>query len=128
MKSNEQNSENEKLILIKDEGIIATYKSADNEKNITVLGELSHNIANKKVNRFKGIIYWSKDIPLLKQVGVLKKICPSVNSILNNELLKNINGTTEWKFGDFLPEEAEELITKAEENKLNISIIDINFK
>ena len=125
MKSNEQDSENEKLILIKDEGIIATYKSADDEKNITVLGELSHNIANKQVKRFKGIIYWSKDMPLIKQVGVLKKICPSVNSIPNSELLKNIKGTEEWKFGEFLAEEAEELITKAEENKLNISIIEL---
>jgi hypothetical protein len=111
------------LILIKDKGIIATYKSTDDEKNITVLGELSHNLANKQVKRFEGIIYWSKDMPLLKQVGVLKKICPSVNSIPNSELLKNIKGTEKWKFGEFLPEEAEELITKAEENKLNISIV-----
>lgn len=124
MKSNGKDYKKEKLILIKDKGIIATYKSTDDEKNITVLGELSHNLANKQVKRFEGIIYWSKDMPLLKQVGVLKKICPSVNSIPNSELLKNIKGTEKWKFSEFLPEEAEELITKAEENKLNISIVE----
>ena len=125
MGNNQQNSKQETPILIKDEDIIKTYTSPVDGKEFTVLGELAPNLLNEQVKKFKGIIYWSNDVSLIKQVGVLKKICPLINSIPNSELLKIIKGTSEWEFGIFLPEEAEELITKAEENKLNISMIEL---
>lgn len=125
MDSNEQNLKEEIPILIKDEGIIKTYSSPVDGKEFTVLGELALNLANEQVNKFKGIIYWSDDVPLLKQVGILKKICPIINLIPNSELLKSIKGTSEWEFGVFLPEEAEEIITKAEQNKLNIFMAEL---
>ncbi|WFD08960.1 hypothetical protein [Tepidibacter hydrothermalis] len=125
MNSNEQNLKQQKPILVKEEGIIKTYMSPMDGKEFTVLGEIAPNLINEQVKKFKGIIYWSNDMSLSKQVGVLKKICPLITSVPNGELLNIIEGTSEWEFGVFLPEEAEELITKAEQNKLNISIVEL---
>lgn len=110
-------------IIVKDEGIIVTYKDPSTGEEYSVLGELAYE--DKEIPRYKAIIYWSKEISLVKQVAILKKICPLVNEIPNGELMKNIKSTSEWEFGEFLPEEAEELIAKAKQNRLNMSRIQL---
>lgn len=125
MEITKDHSEQETPILIKDDGIIQTYRNQVNGRDYTVLGEIIPNVAQYQVKKYKGIIYWSPDMSLLKQVGVLKKICPLIYSLSNSELLKNIKGTLKWEFGVFLPEEAEEIVSKAKENKLNILMIEL---
>jgi hypothetical protein len=56
MGSNEQNSKQETPRLIKNEGIIKTYKSPIGGKEFTVLGELAPNLVNDQVKKFKGNI------------------------------------------------------------------------
>lgn len=126
MCSNGDFSENKKPIVIKDEGIIVTYKNPSTGEEYSVLGELAHNFEGKKNVKYKAVIYWAKEPSLVKQVAILRKICPFVNSIPNNELLNTVKGTSSWEFGEFLPEEAEELVTKGKQNGLDITRIELN--
>ena len=125
MNSNGDFSEGKKPIVIKDEGIIVTYKNPCTGEEYNVLGELAHNFEGKKIARYKAVICWAKEPSLVKQVAILRRICSLVNSIPNNELLNSVKGTSKWEFGEFLPEGAEDLVAKGKKNGLDITMIEL---
>lgn len=125
MSSNGGFSEDKEPIVIKDESIIVTYKYPMTREEYCVLGELAHNFEGKKIAKYKAVICWTKETSLAKQVAILRKVCPLINLIPNDELFNIVQGTPRWEFGELPPEQAEELFAKGKLNGLDITMVDI---
>jgi hypothetical protein len=108
-------------VLIKDEGVVKTYKYPDAGEEFSALVEYPINIEEyTKKDRVNLIVVWGEDVPLIKQLAQLKSICPALNSKSRLDLLKEIKNTSEWNMGEFWLNEAEKIVKAAKEAGLQL--------
>ncbi len=108
-------------VLIKDQGVVKTYKYTDTGEEFSVLVEYPINIEEyTRKDRVNLIVVWGDDVPLIKQLAQLKSICPALSSKSSLDLLKEIKNTSEWNMGEFWLNEAEKIVKAAKEAGLQL--------
>lgn len=83
--------------------------------------EIDETIQNRKT---KLIVKWQNNIPLTKQIAILKMVCPSVKDLSNKELLTIAKSNVEWDMGEFIPWIAEDIALKAKRYGIVIRRVD----
>lgn len=119
MKSN--NEEEKELILLKMDGFLCTYLNLNT-------GEIEYSLAEcfpeveKDLKTYQATVTWSNEIPILKQLAILKRLYPPLNELSRKELLEEIKHTSNWTFGSFLEHEAQQLIKEAQLYRMFITV------
>lgn len=83
--------------------------------------EIDETIQNRKT---KLIVEWQNNIPITKQIAILKMVCPSVKDLSNKELLTIAKSNAEWDMGEFIPWIAEDIALKAKRYGIVIRKVD----
>lgn len=86
-------------ILLESEGIKEKYLCTETNEIIEAIGTVAVH-GDNKMKRYKGIVVWSRKIPIIKQVLAIRKICKDDCTLSNEEILKIAQNTEKWKFGE----------------------------
>ena len=78
-----------------------------------------------KIEKYRGTITWSQNIPLIEQVWRMEKICRNFCVISSKEILSKARENITWSFGEFYYGDAVSIIELAKEHNLNIEMISV---
>lgn len=119
-----QNSEN--LILLESNGIKGKYLCLETNEVIEAVGTIAVP-REDRIIKYRGIVKWSQDISITKQVMAMKKICEKYGIIPNKNILCIARENTEWIFGEFFCVDAANIIEISRKEHLDIEMIDIEY-
>lgn len=114
----------EDLILLESDGIMCKYLCLETNEVIEVLGTIAVP-REDRIIKYRGIVKWSQDISITKQVMAMKKICEKYGIIPNKNILYITRENTEWIFGEFFGVDAANIIEISRKEHLDIEMIDI---
>lgn len=117
----EHECDKKKLIIIKEERLLTTYKCPACGKEFHELGEIVIN-NNESLVICQVYLKWSKDISSAAQINILKRLVLSIKNTNNVELLKYAKKSECMKVGDMYLSEAYELIAMGKKEGLTFFI------
>ncbi len=113
-----------KLILIEENGTLITYKCPVCGKKFYELGSIV--IPSEEILlKCRIYINWSNKTSLVKQVHNLKKLIPSLKNINNKELLDSAKHGERLAVGEMYLKEAEELMNIGKTYDVNLEIEEL---
>lgn len=115
---------NENLILLESDGIKGKYLCLETNEVIEAVGTIAVP-REDRIIKYRGIVKWSQDISITKQVMAMKKICKKYDIIPNKDILYIARENTEWIFGEFFGVDAANIIEISRKEHLDIEMIDI---
>lgn len=115
---------NENLILLENDGIKGKYLCLETNEVIEAVGTIAVP-REDRIIKYRGIVKWSQDISITKQVIAMKKICKKYDILPNKNILYIARENTEWVFGEFFGVDAANIIEISRKEHLDIEMIDI---
>lgn len=112
-------------ILLESEGVKEKYLCTETNEIIEAIGTVAVH-GDNKVKKYKGIVVWSRKIPIIKQVLAIRKICKDDCTLSNEEILKIAQNTKKWEFGEFLGVEAMSILEMAKQNDLSVEMVEMS--
>lgn len=112
-------------ILLESEGVKEKYLCTETNEIIDAIGTVAVH-GDNKVKKYKGIVVWSRKIPIIKQVLVIRKICKDDCTLSNEEILKIAQNTEKWEFGEFFGVEAMSILEMAKQNDLSVEMVEMS--
>lgn len=112
-------------ILLEREGVKEKYLCTETNEIIEAIGTVAVH-GDNKVKKYKGIVVWSRKIPIIKQVLAIRKICKDDCTLSNEEILKIAQNTKKWEFGEFLGVEAMSILEMAKQNDLSVEMVEMS--
>ncbi len=115
----------DELILLECDGVICKYLSTKDNSIVVEEGAIAIPGVNR-ITEYRGIITWSLEESLLKQINDMNRICNKYFNISNKEILKRAREGGGWAFGKFSDFEAIEILTLSKKFNLNIKMVDVD--
>lgn len=116
---------NNELVFLESDGPICKYLCT--KDNTIVMAEGAIKIPGiRRTAKYKGIVTWSLDTPLIKQINDMHKICIKYFSVSNKEILDKAREDTSWTFGEFFDYEAIDILNLSKKYNLCIEMVDVD--
>lgn len=112
------------MILLASDGVQGRYYCKESNSVIEAIGTVA--VPWKNDNKYKGVILWKQDEPLVKQVMFMKKICYKYDILVDNNILLIAREKKSWTFGEFFWGDAVDILVLSKKYNLNIEMIDKN--
>lgn len=117
--------DNPNIVIKEEKGLLHIYQDIITGEEYCVLGELSVNNNDIDYSRKVRIeVTWNKNIPLIKQLVKLIKLCPELKKTSRTEILEEIKIHNTWKISGFELWRAIEIRELCDKVGLNVSILD----
>lgn len=115
----------DELILLESNGVQGKYLCKKSNTIIEAIGTIAVP-RYKKISKYRGTIIWSTGIPLTVQINAVKKICGKYCKISDKDILNMAREKRSWTFGEFLCDEAINIIELSRKYNIKIEMIDID--
>lgn len=79
-----------------------------------------------EVAKYRGIVIWSLDVPITKQINDMRKICEKYFNVSSKEILNRAREENSWIFGEFYDFEAIDILKLSKKYNLYIEMINID--
>lgn len=73
------------------------------------------------IEEYKVVITWRNDIPLIKQITSLRKVCPELSNMISSDFLKLARSSEKFVLGYFTHWRVGEIIRLGQQLGLRIS-------
>lgn len=80
----------------------------------------------RKVAKYKGIVIWSLDTPIIEQINCMRKVCEKYYNVSSKEILNKAREEDSWIFGEFFDYEAADILKLSKKYNLYIEMINID--
>lgn len=115
----------DELVLLESNGVQGKYLCTKSNTIIEAIGTIAVP-RDDKVNKYRGTIIWSTDIPVTIQVNAAKKICGKYCEISDKDILNMAREKKNWTFGEFFSVDASNIIELSQKYNQKIEMVDID--
>lgn len=113
------------LIFLEGNGSISKYLCKKDNTIVEAEGAIAVPGVNK-ILKYRGIVIWSLDIPITKQINDMRKICGKYLNVSSKDILNRSREKNSWIFGEFFDYEAIDILKASKKYNLCIEMINID--
>ena len=113
------------LIFIEGDGSVSRYLCKKDNAIVEAEGAIVVSGA-RKVTKYRGIVIWSLDTPIINQINSMRKICEKYFNVSSKEILNKAREEHCWMFGEFFDYEAVDILKLSKTYNLCIEMINID--